>query len=42
VNIFGNHSPPPSSQCLFAEPHLTHAGEPANFVEAKAVEQNHT
>jgi hypothetical protein len=35
ANIFGNHSPPLSSQRLFAELHLTHADEPANFVEAK-------
>jgi hypothetical protein len=35
ANIFGNHSPPPPSQRLFAELHLTHAGEPANFAEAK-------
>jgi hypothetical protein len=35
ANIFGNHSPPPPSQHLFAELHLTHAGEPANFAKAK-------
>jgi hypothetical protein len=35
VNIFGNHSPPYPSQRLFAELHLTHASEPANFTEAK-------
>jgi hypothetical protein len=35
VNIFGNHSPPPPSQRLFADLHLTHVGEPANFAEAK-------
>jgi hypothetical protein len=35
ANIFGNHSLPPSSQRLFAELHLMHAGEPANFAKAK-------
>jgi hypothetical protein len=35
VNIFGNHSPPPPSQHLFANLHLTHTSEPANFTEAK-------
>ena len=35
TNIIGDHPPPPSLQRLFAELHLTHAGEPANFVEAK-------
>jgi hypothetical protein len=35
ANIFGNHSPPSPSQCLFAELHLTHASKPANFIEAK-------
>jgi ABC-type Fe3+-hydroxamate transport system substrate-binding protein len=35
ANIFGNHSPPSPSQRLFAELHLTHAGELTNFAEAK-------
>jgi hypothetical protein len=35
TNIIGDHPPPPPPQCLFAELHLTHAGEPANYVEAK-------
>jgi hypothetical protein len=35
ANIFSNHSPPSLSQCIFTELHLTHAGEPANFAEAK-------
>jgi hypothetical protein len=35
ANIFGNHSPHSLSQRLFAELHLTHAGEPAKFAEAK-------
>jgi hypothetical protein len=35
ANIFGNHSPPPPSQRLFTELHLTHVDEPANFTEAK-------
>ena len=35
TNIIGDHPPPPPPQRLFAELHLTHAGEPANFAEAK-------
>jgi hypothetical protein len=35
ANIFSNHSPPLSSQHHLTELHLTHAGEPANFAEAK-------
>jgi hypothetical protein len=35
ANIFGNHSPPPPSQRLFTDLHLTHVGEPANLAEAK-------
>jgi hypothetical protein len=35
AKIFDNHSPPLPSQHLFAELHLTHVDEPANFVEAK-------
>ena len=34
-NIIGDHPPPPPPQRLFAKLHLTHAGEPANFAEAK-------
>ena len=35
MNIIGDHPPPPPPQHLFAELHLTHAGEPANYIEAK-------
>ena len=35
TNIIGDHPPPPPPQRLFAELHLTHAGEPANYAEAK-------
>ena len=35
TNIIGDHPPPPPPQRLFAELHLMHAGEPANFVKAK-------
>ena len=35
TNIIGDHPPPPPPQRLFAKLHLTHAGEPANFAEAK-------
>jgi hypothetical protein len=35
TNIIGDHPPPPPNQRLFAELHLTHAGEPANYTEAK-------
>jgi len=34
INIIGDHPPPPPPQRLFAELHLTHASEPANFAEA--------
>jgi hypothetical protein len=35
VNICSNHSPPPPYQHLFADLHLTHTSEPANFAEVK-------
>jgi hypothetical protein len=35
TNIIGDHPPPPLPQCLFAELHLTHAGELANYAEVK-------
>jgi hypothetical protein len=35
MNIIGDQPPPPPPQCLFAELHLTRAGEPANYIEAR-------
>lgn len=35
TNIIGDESPPGLAPHLFAQLHLTHAGEPTNYAEAK-------
>jgi hypothetical protein len=35
MNIISDQPPPPPSQCLFAELHLTRGGEPANYIKAR-------
>lgn len=34
-NIIGEQSPPEPVQCLFAQLHLTHVGEPTTYAEAQ-------
>jgi hypothetical protein len=35
TNIIGDESPPGLAPRLFAQLHLTHAGEPTNYTEAQ-------
>jgi len=38
MNIIGDESPPGLVPRLFAQLHLTHAGEPTNYVKRKAIQ----